>query len=118
MEQRELPLMGRIEGRPSVVPLQYVTACKTFREAVRVAFSLKQRAEGWTNAELARAAKLTPQHVSDYLAKDDKPGRRDLPAQKVAEFERAVGNTLVSQWLAAQVQLTVLEELQATRAAA
>jgi hypothetical protein len=35
-----------------------------------------------------------------------------------AAFEAVVGNSLVTQWVAAQQALTVLEEMQATRAAA
>jgi hypothetical protein len=71
-----------------------------------------------TRQELATKAKLYPQHVTDYLHEDDKPTRRDLPADAVARFEDVVGNSIVSQWLASQSKLTVLEEMQATRAAA
>jgi hypothetical protein len=77
-----------------------------------------RRVKSMTQRQLAAEAELYPQHVTDYLAEDDKPARRDLPADRVAQFEAVVGNTLVSQWLAAQSKLTVLEQLQATKVAA
>jgi hypothetical protein len=93
--------------------------CKTYRQAVKLAWDKRPNSkEEMTNAELAREIRRPAQHISDYLAKDDKPKRRNLPADAVAEFERVVENTLVSQWLAAQSKLTVLEEMQATRAVA
>lgn len=116
MPQMKLALLGRIDG-PSVVPAQYVSMCRTYREAVRMAWQLR-RVSGMTQRQLACEAELRVQHVTDYLNADDKPSRRDLPARDVPRFEAVVGNTLVSQWVAAQARLTVLEELQATKAAA
>ena len=116
MDQREFPLLGRLDA-PSAVPNQWIRQAKTYRQAVRLAWELR-RVRNLTKQALATEADLTPQHVSDYLAADDKPQRRDLPADAVARFESVVGNTLVSQWLASQSQLSVLEEMQATRAVA
>lgn len=116
MESRELALIGRMDG-PSAVPMQTVTSCRTYRDAVRLSWALR-RVKGMSKAMLSSFAQLTPQHVSDYLAEDDNAGRRDLPAEAISRFESVVGNTLVSQWLARQSNLTVLEEMQATRAAA
>lgn len=109
-------LIGRMDG-PQAVPMHTVSLCKSYRDAVRTAWKLR-RIPGMTKAMLAHFAELTPQHISDYLAEDDNAGRRDLPADSIARFENVVGNTLVSQWVARQSQLTVLEEMQATRAAA
>lgn len=113
MDQLEFPLLTRAE-LPSIAPTQWVRQAKTYRQAVRLAWELR-RIRMMTKAQLASVAEVVPQHVTDYLAADDKPKRRDLPAKAVARFEVAVGNTLVSQWLAAQSRLTVLEEMQATR---
>lgn len=115
-KQKELPLMGRLDG-PSVVPTQYVKACKSYREAVRVAAQLG-RVNKMPPSVLADHIGTYKSHASDYLNSDDKPGRRNLPAEAIHRFEMVVGNTLVSQWLAAQSNLTVLEELSATRAVA
>ena len=114
MDLREFPLMGRIDA-PSVAPEQWVRMAKTYRDAVRISWQLK-RVHYMTRQQLAAEAELYPQHITDYLHEDDKPSRRDLPASAVARFEAVVGNTLISQWLAAQSKLTVLEELTATRA--
>lgn len=114
MDQKEFPLMGRIDA-PSIAPQQWVRAAKSYREAVRLSWSLK-RVHLMTRQQLSSEAELYPQHVTDYLHEDDKPSRRDLPANAIARFEAVVGNTLISQWLAAQSKLTVLEEITATRA--
>lgn len=116
MEDGELALLGRLEG-PSVVPIQYVQRCRTYREAVRMSWALR-RVKFMTLQQLAAEAGLYHQHVSDYLNPDDKPGRRDLPPEKLQGWNTGVGNTLVTQWLAARDHLTVLEEMQATRAVA
>lgn len=44
--------------------------------------------------------------------------QRDLPAKAIYAFEWACGNTAITQWIAAQAKLTVLEEMQASRACA
>lgn len=116
MTQRELPLMGRLEG-PSVAPLELVRQCKTYRDAVRLSWKLR-RVHYMTFAQLGAEADLYPQHVSDYLNADDKPKRRDLPADKLPQWNAVVGNTVVTQWLAMRDHLTVLEEMQASKAAA
>lgn len=114
--QAELPLLGRLDG-PSAVPTGYINQCHTYRDAVRLCWQLR-RVKYMTHAQVASEAELCRQHVSDYLNPDNKETRRDLPAQRIAQFEAVVGNTLVSQWVAAQSKLTVLEEMQATRMAA
>lgn len=116
MDQREFPLLARVNA-PSAAPEQWVRYAKTYRQAVRLAWKFRA-CEDMTRQQLATEAKLYPQHVTDYLHEDDRPTRRDLPADAVARFEKVVGNSIVSQWLAAQSQLTVLEEMQATRLAA
>jgi hypothetical protein len=116
METAALPLLGLIEG-PRAVPTAVVIECKTYREAVRECWR-RRRVHYMTQRQLGIYAGLRAQLVSDYLNPDDKPERRDLPADCIAAFESVCGNRLVSQWLAARSQLTVLEEMQATRAAA
>lgn len=116
MSQLDLPLLGRLDGA-STVPHQIVAEASTYRQAVRLAWQLR-RVKGMTQQGLAAEAGLYASHVSDYLNRDDKPTRRSLPAESIAQFEATVGNTMVTQWLAAQAHLTVLEEIQATRAAA
>jgi hypothetical protein len=72
----------------------------------------------WTPSTLAAHYGFTRQHVGDWLNPDDLPKRRSLPAERIAEFEEACGNVLLTQWLVARQHLTLLEELQAERHAA
>ena len=116
MAQREFPLLGRLDG-PSIACPQLVAMCGTYREACRMCWELR-RVKRMTRAQMAAETGMYPQHVSDYFAADDKPSRRSLPGDKLAAFEAVCGNTLVSQWHAAQAKLTVLEEMQASKRAA
>lgn len=115
MDQLEFPLLMRLDA-PAVAHPFYVQNCKTFREAVRMCWQMR-RVHRMTLRQLAAEAGLRPQLVSDYLHPDDKHHRRDLPCDLLAAFESVVGNTLVSQWVAAQSKLTILEEMQARAAA-
>jgi len=108
--QMPLPLLGRID-QPSAAPSELVAIAKTYREAVQMAWQLR-RSKGMTQSTLAELAVLYPSHVTDYLSATPKTPR-ELPAQRIRGFECAVGNTFVTQWLAAQAHLTVLEQLQA-----
>jgi len=114
MEQLQLRLLCRLDG-PSVVPTTSIAHCKTYREAVRLCWQLR-RVRNMTQARLAEEAGLYAPHVTCYL--HDGTRQRDLPGQAVARFELACGNTAITQWMALQAKLTVLEEIQAERAAA
>ena len=116
MPQRELPLIAELP-QPSAVDTGIVRSCKTYRDAVRMSWALRRvKCDTFTN--FAANYGLIAQHVSDYVNADNKAGRRDLPGDSVNRWNCGTGNTLVTQWLAAQDQLTVLEEMQATRRAA
>jgi len=114
MTQMQLPLLGRLDA-PSVVPDSYVRACQSYRDAVRLCWALR-RIKAMTSLSLAEAAGLPPNHRSDYLSDDD--AKRELPAKYIKAFEAVCGNTAISQWIAQGAKLTVLEEIQAGRAAA
>lgn len=114
--ENELHLVGVLD-EPRAVPTAAVLACKTYREAVRACW-MRRRIHYMTQRQLAIYAGLRPQLVSDYLNPDDAPERRNLPVEHIPAFETVCGFRLVSQWIAAQSKLTVLEEMQATRAAA
>jgi hypothetical protein len=117
LDQREFPLLVRANA-PSAAPVQWILHAKTYRQAVRLAWKFRSD-QTMTRQQLATEGLLyPPQHVTDYLHEDDKPTRRDLPADASGCVRESVGNSIVSQWLAAQSCLTVLEEMQATRAVA
>jgi hypothetical protein len=115
MEQIAMPLLQRITG-PAVVPTHLLTRAKTYREAVRMCWALRR--VKWTPATLSAHYEFTRQHVGDWLNSDDLPHRRSLPGECVQRFEEGMGNTFISQWFAMRASLTVLEEMQAARAAA
>lgn len=114
---RELPLIGCLDNEICFVQENVIGQCKTYRQAVRLSWDLR-RHKGMTMRTLAEITGSYPSHISDYLAKDDKPTRRDLKAEDLHTWALAVGNYAVQQWLAKQDQLTILEELQAQRRAA
>lgn len=89
------------ESPPNPVSEKEVVSVQSYREAVRASWSLRiiQR---MTSRSLAELIEAYPSHVSDYLASNDEPRRRDLPARLIPAFEWAVGNTLLTQWLVAQ----------------
>lgn len=116
MEQIEMPLMQRLNG-PAIVPASLIRRARTYREVVRLCWALR-RTKGALPVDAAKHCGLVRQHVNDYLNADDKAGRRDLPGDKVDVFEEFCGNTAISQWHSMRAQLTVLEEMQAERAAA
>lgn len=116
MKQVSLPLLVRLDG-PAVAPGHLVALASTYRDAVRLAWANK-RIHFATLRQLAAETGMPPQHVSDYLNGDDKTTRRSLPPERIAAFEAFVGNCIVSQCVAHQANLTVLEEVQASKACA
>ena len=113
--QAQLGLLGGVvQAQRLVVPPQVVMALPTYRHACRLAWKLRA-VRNLTRRTLAEAAGLYTSHVSDYFSVHD--GRRELPARHIAAVEAVVGNTVISQWVAQQSRLTVLEEMQAGRTA-
>lgn len=110
MEQMPLPLLCRLDA-PSVVPASAVSACSTYREAVRLCWDLR-KVKNMTKRMLSERAGLYAPHVTCYLSDSKRP--RDLPGAHIKGFELACGNTAISQWVAKGAQLVVLEEMQAT----
>jgi hypothetical protein len=106
----ELPLFGGVvQAQRLVVPPQVIASIKSYRHACRLAWKLKRTR--LTQRTLAELAGLYPSHVSDYFSVHEH--RRELPAKHIGEVEAVIGNTVISQWIAQQSHLTVLEELQA-----
>lgn len=114
--QQLLPLLGRVDA-PDAVPRALLASVQSYRQAVRLCWTLR-RAKGLKPTDLGRDFGFTRQHVGDYLNPDDLPTRRDLPAERIADFEDVCGNTAITQWLAARQRFTLLEEMQADRNAA
>jgi hypothetical protein len=103
--QLTLPMLTYYEG-PRLVPQEVLAQVLTYREAVIKCWEQKTR-KHLTQRMLAIEVGLYASHVSDYLNAD--PSKRELPAKHIAKFEEACGNRLISQWLAKQANLTILE---------
>ena len=112
--QMQLPMLTVYEGPRLVAPV-VVEACKTYREAVKTCWSLKTRTR-LTKAQMAEETGCYPSHITDYLS--EKESTRNLPAERIAAFEVSCGNRVITQWLAAQAQVTILETFIQARAAA
>lgn len=114
MQQQELKLLGRLDS-PSVVPTHYLKQCRTYRDAVLMCWALR-RVKRMSTLSMAEAVGMPTHLRSCYLSSDE--SKRDMPAKHIPAFEAVCGNTCVSQWLAMQAKLTVMEEIQADRMAA
>lgn len=90
---------------------------RSYRDAVRLAWELRS-SPNMTRATLAEKIGAFAPHVSDYFHRDDLPSRRNLPPELIDDFEWAVGNRAVTQYLMRKAGLTIMEEVIATRAAA
>lgn len=107
-----LPLFGGLlKSQRLVVPPEVVMSIKSYRHACRLAWKLRH--PRITQRTLAELAGLYTSHTSDYFSVHEH--RRELPAKCVAAVETVIGNTVISQYLAQQSKLTVLEEMQVAR---
>jgi hypothetical protein len=68
-----------------------------------------------TKAYLAEATRLYASHVSDYFSGDE--SKRALPAEYINAVEIECGNRFITQWVARQAGLTILEQYLDKRAA-
>jgi hypothetical protein len=105
-QQLLLPMLTVYEG-PKLVDLELVKACRTYRDAVRACWMLRTR-RNLTQRVLAEETGGYASHICDYISEDET--RRELPAKRVSAFEIACGNRLITQWLAYQANLTILEQ--------
>lgn len=108
--QKSLPLVGGvIRQQRLVVPSAVVARLEGYRHACRLAWKLRVQ-RNLTQRHLAAIAGLYASHVSDYFSVHE--NRRELPAKHVGAVERVLGNSIISQWLARDASVTLMEELQ------
>ena len=114
-----LPLLGgAVQAQVLHVPPEVVMNIASYRDACRLAWRVAYVLHHITKRSVAEGAGLYAPHVTAYFSAQPRPKSRDLPAEKIAPTERVLRNTIISQWIAQQSKLTVLEELQAARRAA
>lgn len=106
MAQLSLPMLTYYDG-PRIVSSDVVGACKTYRDAVRMCYQMRTRTR-MSKALMAEEIGCYPSHLSGYVSEGE--GRRQLPAEHIAAFEVCCGNRCITQWLAAQANLTILEQ--------
>jgi hypothetical protein len=106
MEQQGLPFLTVYVG-PRLVDLEVVDACRHYRDAVRACWEMRSR-KHMTRRLLAEEVGVQASHLTDYLS--DKPDKRDMPAKYINALEIACGNRMVTQWLARQASLTIMEQ--------
>ncbi len=97
-------------GKGRFLPDAEIAGCGTFRDACALAWDRRAQA-GLTLQALAVLADLYPSHVSDYFQREalNSKGnpRRSLPAEKIADVERVLGNRVLSQYLMHRGALTI-----------
>ncbi|WP_250481872.1 XRE family transcriptional regulator [Caballeronia sp. NCTM5] len=107
-----------VSDAPRFLPDELIAQCGSFRDAVWLAWE-NRTIRGMTKRTLAEVCGLYAPHVTNMVnakAYDSKGKKRaDLPAEKVDEFERVVGNRAISQWLADRAELTILERMIANK---
>jgi hypothetical protein len=107
-----LPLVGGVvQAQVLHVPPEVVMRIPDYRHACRLAWKLRRTRI--TQRTLSELCGLYTSHVSEYFSRHE--SRRELPARYIGVVEAALGNTVISQWLAQQSRLTVLEEMQLDR---
>lgn len=99
---------------PALVIPRLLRRARTYRQAVRWCWRLR-RPTGLLLVDISQEFRFVRPHLTDYVNRDDRSRRRDLPAKRIADFEQACGNAFISQWIAMRAGLPVL---QAERAAA
>ncbi len=113
--QMQLPMLTYYEG-PRLLDSEQLDQITTYREAVRQCWRERTR-RSLSGRGLAQEAGLYASHLSDYLSHLEI--KRELPAKHIAAFELACGNRAITQWLARQANLTILEQfIQPARKAA
>lgn len=100
---------GVVQAQRLVVPAEIVMQLASYKHACRLAWKLRVI----RNMTKRTLAGLYASHVTDYFSLHD--NKRELPARFIAVVEAILGNTVISQWVAQQSKLTVVEEIQASR---
>jgi len=115
MAQMNLPMLTVYEG-PKFVADEVIAGIKTYREAVQKSFELRTRTR-MSNALIAEEVGCCASHIGDYVTAQGRKIPRNLPAEFINAWDISMGNRVVTQWMNAQAQLTILEALIQRKAA-
>lgn len=100
---------GLVQAQRLAVPASVIAKLPTFRHACRLAWKLR-RPRNMTQRTLAELSGAYASHVSDYFSIH--ANRRELPARWIPLVEAVLGNSVISQWVDAQCQLSLDELLE------
>ncbi|HBO78683.1 MAG TPA: hypothetical protein DD502_11045 [Cupriavidus sp.] len=100
------------------LPADLIARCASYRDACLIAWQCRSN-PNLQKRSLAELCGLYAPHVTDFFNEEgmDAKGskRRELPAEKIADVERVLGNRAISQYLARRGMLTLMEEVIAAR---
>ncbi|WP_176331590.1 MULTISPECIES: helix-turn-helix domain-containing protein [Burkholderia cepacia complex] len=94
---------------PRIVPIDVVSVCASFHAAVRVAWDLRTN-QNMTRATLAERVGIHAPHITDVLSGGDRKGKRTLHPDHIADFELAVGNRVVTQFLLSRIGVVLTDD--------
>ncbi|MGA7781120.1 MAG: helix-turn-helix transcriptional regulator [Paraburkholderia sp.] len=83
---------------PLPAPIDLVAQCESYRDAVLLAWELRST-RNMTRAALAERVGIHAPHITEMLSGGPARGKRTLPAEQIDDFEWAVGNRVVTQYL-------------------
>lgn len=92
-----------------VAPVWAVRRCQTYRDACRLAWSLRS-SSAMSHGDLAAVLGVSEQAVEQYLSPVDLGELAELPARRIQDFNDALGNTAVTQWVQGLSNLACVEE--------
>ncbi|WP_334067284.1 helix-turn-helix transcriptional regulator [Burkholderia cepacia] len=95
-------------SEPQIVSLDIVAACASFHAAVRAAWDLRTN-QNMTRATLAERVGIHAPHITDVLSGGDRKGKRTLHPDQIADFELAVGNRVVTQFLLSRIGVVLTD---------
>lgn len=110
--------VGAVGPKPSTqifLPKEVIAECKSFRDACYLAWQNRTRTNLTFSHLVVEIDGLHASHASEYFAEDPispkGKQRRELPAKHVAAVQEELGNHAISQWLARDAMLTLMEEV-------
>ncbi|MGF7131945.1 hypothetical protein P3T40_003428 [Paraburkholderia sp. EB58] len=91
---------------PNPLPDELIADCRSFRDAVYLAWEMRST-RNMTRAALAERVGIHPPHITEVLSAGESKGKRSLHPEQIDDFEWAVGNRAVTQYLVRKAGLVL-----------
>jgi len=85
---------------------ELIATCQSFRDAVQLAWEMRTT-QNMTRAALAERVGIHPPHITEVLSAGESKGKRSLHPEQIDDFEWAVGNRAVTQYLVRKAGLVL-----------